>query len=83
MEGYQHAQWYLYEYDLTGQEKAEEGPLLPVETLLACADFEADTLLTEELLLPDGRTLRLCSLHLNTRDGEKIDLQVRGWLLTP
>lgn len=80
--GFRHAQWYSWWHDFDETEQ-EEAPLVPVETLLACADFPTETLLTEDVQLPDGRTLRICYLYLKERNGEMVRLNLRGWLLTP
>lgn len=80
--GFRHAQWYSWWHDFDETEQ-EEAPLVPVKTLLACADLSTETLLTEDVQLPDGRTLRICYLYLRERDGQMDRLNLRGWLLTP
>ena len=57
--------------------------ILPIEQLLAAADWENEKLLQEEFVLEDGRTLRLATIHLTRHEGENQLIRINGWLLTP
>lgn len=82
VEGFRYAEWYSCDYSLDDGD-SEDTLGLSANDLLNCADFASETLLKEELLLKDGRTLRICKLSLWERDGQPTKLKLQGWLLTP
>lgn len=82
VDGFRYAEWYRCDHSIDDWDN-QDTLGLSVEELLSCADFASETLLKEELLLKDGRTLRICTLRLWERNGQPAELMVQGWLLTP